>query len=349
MSPGDGQAIYGLSQPSQYMDSTPRHYTDIENFVRRSLLIFPVNVQRFLDKAHLRGADCIIMDLEDSVPRSEKATARALIKDSIPVVGKGGGDIAVRINGPIEEAAADLEASVWPGLTCVGLPKVESAEEVRIRDGIISELEARRGIEAGTVQIAAAVETALGVVKGFEIASASPRMVSIHVGAEDMTQEMEVSPSVEGKELWYARAKILTDAHAAGIQARGIVGVEPFAWREPEKIFEAAVSSRMLGFKGAQSIHPVPIPYLNRGFSIPEEEVAEMRRAVEAFEEGLKKGTASVNVDGRMIDIASVERCKRVIARADAIADMKKRKEEALKDPDSVEERLRAVIEKNSQ
>jgi citrate lyase subunit beta/citryl-CoA lyase len=305
-----------------------------------------VNVQRFLDKAHLRGADCVIMDLEDSVPASEKEAARALIKDSIPKVGRGGGDVAVRINNPIKEATADLEASVWPGLTCVGLPKVESAEEVRIRDGIITELEERRGIDDGTVQMAAAVETALGVVKGFEIASASPRMVSIHVGAEDLTQELGVKPTAEGRELWYARSKILIDAYAAGIQARGIIGVDPFAWREPEKVYDAAASSRMLGFKGAQSIHPAPIPYLNRGFSIPEEEVAEMRRAVEAFEEGLKRGTASVNVDGRMIDIASVVRCRRVLARADAISAMKKRKEEALEDPDSVEERLRAAIEK---
>jgi hypothetical protein len=70
-----------------------------------------------------------------------------------------------------------------------------------------------------------------------------------------------------------------------------------------------------------------------------------MRRALEAFEEGMRKGTASVNVDGRMIDIASAERCRRVLTRADAIADMDGRKEEALRDPDSLEEKLRAAID----
>ena len=106
--------------------------------VRRSSLIFPINVPRFVKKAAMRGADCIIMDLEDAVPVTEKATARGLVKESIPVVGRGGGDVAVRINSPIDAARKDLEASVWPGLTCVALPKVESAEEIRIRDRIVT-------------------------------------------------------------------------------------------------------------------------------------------------------------------------------------------------------------------
>ncbi len=326
------------------MGSVLPHYKDIERLVRRSSLIFPANVQRFVEKAYTRGADCVVMDLEDSVPEGEKENARSLIRGSIPVVGKGGGDIAVRINRPISQATEDLEASVWPGLACVSLPKVESAEEVRVRDGIISDLERRRGLKPGTVQIAVAVETALGVIRAFEIASASPRIVTIGVGAEDLTQEMGVQTTGEGQELWYARSKVLMDAYAAGVQPMGLVGVEPFTWREPEKAYDAAVNSRKLGYKGAQSIHPAPIPYLNEGFSVPAEEADYMRRALEAFEEGIRKGTASVNVDGRMIDVASAERCRRILKRADAIAAMDRRKNEALKDPDALEERLRAAI-----
>jgi citrate lyase subunit beta/citryl-CoA lyase len=321
--------------------------TDIGRLVRRSSLIFPVNVPRFVEKAYTRGADCIVMDLEDSVPPSEKEAARALVKEAIPVVGKGGGDVSVRINRPIDQAKLDLEASVWPGLTCVALPKVESAEELRARADVITALERKRGIQEGTVQIAVAVETALGVVKAYEIASASPRTVSIGVGAEDLTQEMGVQTSAEGNELWYARSKVLTDAYAAGVQPMGLVGVEPFTWRQPEKAYDAAVNSRRLGYKGAQSIHPAPIPYLNQGFSVPPDEAEQMRRALDAFEEGLKKGTASVNVDGRMIDIASAERCRRILNRADAVAKMNHRKEEAMKDPASLEERLRDAIEES--
>jgi len=327
------------------MDSTLPHNTVIKRLVRRSSLIFPVNISRFVEKAYTRGTDCIVMDLEDSVPEAGKEAARALVKASIPVVGKGGGDVAVRVNRPLSQATLDLEASVWPGLTCVSLPKVESAEEVQIRADIITDIERRRGIEAGTVQIAVAVETALGVVKAYEIASASPRIVSIGVGAEDLTQEMGVQTSAEGRELWYARSKVLVDAYAAGVQPMGLIGVEPFTWREPEKAYGAAVNSRRLGYKGAQSIHPAPIPYLNEGFSVPADEAEQMRRALDAFEEGLKMGTASVNVDGRMIDVASAERCRKILERADAISEMDRRKSEAIRDPDSVEERLRAAIE----
>jgi citrate lyase subunit beta/citryl-CoA lyase len=328
------------------MNSSINHHTDIENLVRRSSLIFPVNVERFVEKAYLRGADCIIMDLEDSIPPNEKETARSLIRDCIPIVGKGGGDISVRINRPIEQATSDLEASIWPGLTCIALPKVESAREVKIREEIIADLEKKRGIASGTIQIAIAIETAKGVVNAYEIASSSPRIVTIGVGAEDLTQEMGIQTTREGQELWYARSKILTDAYAAGIQPMGLVGVEPFTWREPEKAYDAAVNSRKLGYKGAQSIHPAPIPFLNEGFSVPQEEVVYMTRALEAFEEGMRKGTASVNVDGRMIDIASAERCRRILTRADAIANMNKRKDEALKNPDLLEKKLRAVIDK---
>ena len=325
------------------MDSA--HHTDVGRLVRRSTLIFPVNVPRFLEKAYARGADCIVMDLEDSVPPSEKEAARALVKEAIPVVGKGGGDVAVRINRPMGQAKLDLEASIWPGLTCVALPKVESAEELRVRADIITALERRRGIPEGTVQMAVAVETALGVVKAYEIAAASPRTVSIGVGAEDLTQEMGVQTTAEGRELWYARSKVLMDAYAAGVQPMGLVGVEPFTWRQPEKAYDAAVNSRRLGYKGAQSIHPAPIPYLNQGFSVPLDEAEQMRKALNAFMEGLREGTASVNVDGRMIDIASAERCRRILDRADAIAEMNRRKELAMKDPDFLEETLRTAIE----
>lgn len=328
------------------MNPKLKHYTEIDRLVRRSSLIFPVNVNRFLEKAYTRGADCVIMDLEDSVPEAEKEAARSLVKEAIPSVGKGGGDVAVRINRPLSQATRDLEASIWPGLRCVFLPKVESAEEVQTRAEIINDLERRRGISQGAVQIAVAVETALGVIKAYEIASANPRIVSLGIGAEDLTREMGIQTSVGGQELWYARSKVLMDAYAAGVQPMGLIGVEPFTWREPEKAYEAAVYSRKLGYRGAQSIHPAPIPYLNRGFSVPAEEVEQMRRALDAFEEGVKRGTASVNLDGRMIDVASAERCKRILERARAIEEMDSRKEEAMKDPDFMEKKLRAAIEK---
>ena len=139
------------------------------------------------------------------------------------------------------------------------------------------------------------------------------------------------------------------DAYAAGIQPMGLIGVEPLSWGEPEKILEAAMTSRKLGFKGAGVIHPAPIIHLNKGFSIPEDEVQYMRKALQAFEEGLSRGTASVELEGRMIDIATAERCKSIIERAEAIAAFDVKKTEALKQPDAVEQRLRNAIKMSEQ
>jgi citrate lyase subunit beta/citryl-CoA lyase len=166
------------------------------------------------------------------------------------------------------------------------------------------------------------------------------------LGSEDLTGEMGVQTTSMGDELLYARSKVMTDAFAAGVQPMGLVGVDPFTWGDPEKIYEAAVKSRKLGFKGALSIHPGPISSLNRGYSIPSEEVDYMMRALTAFEEGVRRGTASVEVDGRMIDIATAERCRKVMERATAIEKKEKRKSEALRDQDALEERLRLSIEK---
>lgn len=307
------------------------HYADMTRFVRRSSMIFPVNVPRFVEKAHTRGADCLVLDLEDSVPVSEKEAARALVKDAIEKVGRGGSDVSVRINKPIEMAVKDLEASVWSGLTCVSCPKVESAEEVHTLDEVITKLEVARGIEHGTIQMAIAVETAKGVINAYPIASASPRVVTLGVGAEDLCREMGVEVTKEGRELLYSQSKILIDAYAAGVQPTGLVGVDPFTWGDPEAVYQAAVQSRKLGFKGANCIHPGPIPHLNRGFSPSPEEVDYARRALDAFEEGVRKGTASVNLEGRMVDIATAERCRIILTRADAIAQLEARKAAALK------------------
>jgi citrate lyase subunit beta/citryl-CoA lyase len=314
-------------------------------FVRRSTMTFPVNIPRFTEKAYIRGADCLIMDLEDSVPLEEKAQARLLIKELIPRVAKGGSDVAVRINKPVYHAVRDLEASIWPGLSCVSIPKVESAGEVKVVDDIITRLETR-GMALGSVQIAVVVETSLGVLKGYEIASASPRIITLSVGAEDLSREMGIRLTARGDELNYARQKIIVDAYAAGVQPLGLVGVDPFDWGKPEQFQKAAEYSRSIGFKGAGVIHPAPIPYVNKGFSLPATEVDYARKALAAFEEGLKRGTASVNLEGRMIDIATAERCRIILDRANAIDAMEKRKDEAIKNPSQIEEEIKAAIMK---
>jgi len=112
--------------------------------VRRSSLIMPINVPVFIEKAHLRGADAIVLDLEASMPPADKARARTLVKDAIPKVGRGGSDVTVRINRPWKLGEADLEAVIWPGLVGISFPKPETVEELKRTDGKITQLEAKK-------------------------------------------------------------------------------------------------------------------------------------------------------------------------------------------------------------
>ena len=119
--------------------------TNIQNNpVWRSLLYVPANNQRFIDKAHTRGADAIILDLEDSVPAAERDRARAMLVDSAAAVGRSGADVVVRINRPDAEAKSDLDAAVIAGVDALMLPKVDDAAHVLALAEAVEKLEGDR-------------------------------------------------------------------------------------------------------------------------------------------------------------------------------------------------------------
>src|SRR5580704_14141192 len=120
-----------------------------EKPVWRSLLYMPAPVQRFVEKAHLRGADCIQLDLEDSVPPGEKAAARAAVASAAPLVRRGGGDVLVRINAPLSMAVPDIQAAVCPGVDGLILTKVRGPDHVRLLDELVSEREHKSGLLEG--------------------------------------------------------------------------------------------------------------------------------------------------------------------------------------------------------
>jgi citrate lyase subunit beta/citryl-CoA lyase len=300
----------------------------LRRLVRRSALFVPVNVPRFVEKAATRDADAVILDLEDSVPPREKAGARRLVRDALGEVARGGADVEVRINKPYGLAVEDLDAAVWPGLDCVHFPKAESAREVRRLDALLAEREGARGLPPGAVQLSVAVETALGLENVLAIALASPRIVGLSLGGEDFTLDLEVEPSPEGWELFVGQARIVQVARIAGCQplgtARSIADYTDLAG------MRAAIrQARRLGFMGAACIHPAQVGPLNEGFAPGPDEVAAARRVVEAFRAAEAEGRASVGVDGKMVDIPVVERARRLLERAEAVAAREARKRAA--------------------
>jgi citrate lyase subunit beta/citryl-CoA lyase len=296
---------------------------------RRSSLILPVNVPRFVEKAYARGADAIVLDLEDSVPPQEKASARKLVAGSLAVAGRGGAEVLVRVNNDPALLADDIDAAVHPGLDGLAIPKAETAAQIHAIVAQVERLEHARGLRPGHVCLSLAIETPRGFLAAEAIARSSDRIATMSIGVEDYCLELGVEPSADGLELLYPVAALVTICKAAGVQPTGLVG--SIAGFRDLPVFEAAAQrARQLGCEGAGCIHPDQVTVLNRVFTPDPAKVEYARRVVEAFEDGVRRGTASVNLDGKMVDVPVYKRAQVIMARVRAIEATERRKADAL-------------------
>ena len=293
--------------------------------VWRSMLFVPVTAQRFVDGAAKRGADAIILDLEDAVAASEKERARTLVADAARTVSRGGADVIVRLNRPMRMTVRDLEAVVGHA-TAVALPKAESAHHVELVAEMIDELEAERGIPHGTTKMLAMVETCSAFFSIDKIAKASARLVGLNLGAEDFALSAGMLPEAEG--LFMPKQMCILAARAAGIMPLGFVGtVADFS--DLAGFRETVRRSRRLGFLGASVIHPSQVAILNEEFRPSPPEIEHARRVVGAYDKALAEGVGAVTVDGKMIDVPIVDRAKLLLQREEAIAAREARKQAA--------------------
>jgi citrate lyase subunit beta/citryl-CoA lyase len=284
--------------------------------VWRSLMFVPVNVDKFVRTSADRGADGIILDLEDAVAPSQKDHARTLIADAIPHVSRNGADVLVRINRPWRMMVRDIEAAVIPGVAALVLTKVDSAEHVLAVAEMVDELEAERNLPAGSVKFAVLVESTKGFFRMEDIAKCHKRIVSLSLGSEDFAADAGMQADPEG--LFYPKQHMLFAARAAGILPMGFVG--SIADFRDQDAFRAIVRrSRRLGFLGASAIHPLQIQVLNEEFSPHPAEVDRAERMVAAYEAAYAQGLGAVQFEGAMIDVPVVERARTVLKRAAAI------------------------------
>jgi citrate lyase subunit beta/citryl-CoA lyase len=283
----------------------------------RSLVFVPGIRENMIEKARGFAADVIVLDLEDSVPPAEKDQARLIVRRAIPVLAGLGHTVHVRVN-PVDSGLArdDLAAVVCPELSGIGLPKAESAQDIRDIDVLIREQELEHGVKPGALALIPAIESARGVLRCEEICRASTRLAAITLGADDYTADLGVHRTREGRELDYARQVMVVCARATGIVALDT----PFAdFRDEEGLLRESEWVRSLGLKGKYLIHPSQIEPVNRVFRPAEEEVAYARRVVAAFEEEVARGHAAVQVDGRMVDTPVAKRARALIELAEAI------------------------------
>ncbi len=280
----------------------------------RSVLFTPGNNLRMIGKTLSLNADALILDLEDAVPPADKETARLFVRDSLAELAAAGIRVWVRINGlATGMAQEDLDWIVHPGLAGVVLPKVESAEDIRTLDRNMIQRAVLQGMAPESLERVAVIESALGLLRAFEIASASPRLTAIALGGVDFCRDMGVTPSDDGRELFYPRAALAVAARAAGCVALDTPCV---AVNDIERLRRDSQEARQLGFRGKLLIHPSQIAPVNEIFSPSAAEVEIARDIVRTFEEAKKQGLGAVAFQGRMVDEANYRQALDILEQA---------------------------------
>ena len=285
--------------------------------VWRSLLYVPVNVERYVEKAHTRGADCVQLDLEDSVPVSEKEAARRRVPEAARQVRQSGADVVVRINSPMDLALADLDASICEHVDGIAVTKVPNADYIRQIDDHLSQLESARGLGRGHTRLIAMIESPAAFFQMADIAGASSRLVAMNIGGEDFALEAGMEPSEAT--LLMPKQQMIFAARAAGIMPLGFID-SLASFGDSEAFARMVRRSRQFGFMGAGCIHPGQVPIVNEQYSPSADEVAYAARIVREDAAHAAAGRGSWSLDGKMIDLPVVLRAQRLLERHAAIA-----------------------------
>ncbi len=285
--------------------------------MRRSMLFLPGNTPNMLINGNCLGADAVIFDLEDAVSPNEKDAARILVRNTMRYMDFRGCEIIVRINS-IDTAfwKKDIDAILpqQPGL--ILLPKTSSAGDVLEADAYITEVEEKLGLARNTVGLMPLIETAMGVENAFAIASATKRVKALFLGAEDLTADLQCKRTKEGREIEYARTRLVVAARAAGVD----VYDTPFTdVNDDEGILTDASYAKALGFTGKASISPRHVEVINSVFSPTQKEVDYAYEVMEAIALAEKQGKGAIALHGKMIDAPIVNRAKQTIAMAEAL------------------------------
>jgi citrate lyase subunit beta/citryl-CoA lyase len=275
----------------------------------RSMLFVPAAAPQRWQKAHTRGADALIVDLEDSTQADAKATARVQATEAVAYLAAQGAVVTVRVNNDEAYLADDLEAVVKPGLRAVVMPKVEQASELESLSAMIDAVEYEAGLERFSVGVVAVIESPRALERVAQIAD-GPRLIGLALGSEDFSLALGRKPGPLSLDL-----AAQTIAYAAS--ARGIMGIGMASsianFTDLEMFGGDARRAHAMGLTGAMCVHPNQIGVLNDSFGASEADVAEARSIVAAWE---NRVDGVVNHNGKMVDLPVVERARRLLASA---------------------------------
>lgn len=282
--------------------------------MRRSMLFLPGNTPNMLVNGAFLGADAVILDLEDAVAPSEKDAARVLVRNTIRYMDFRGCEVIVRINAVDSDFwQADLDEILPQKPDLILLPKSSSAQDVLAADAYIGQKEAALGFAPNTVRLMPLIETALGVENAFSIASACPRVAALFLGAEDLTADLRCQRTKAGREIEYARTRLVVAARAANVD----VYDTPFTdVNDDEGIQTDAAYAKALGFTGKASISPRHVEVINRVFSPTQKEIDYAYEVMDAIRLAKEQGRGAIALRGKMIDAPIVARAEQTIAAA---------------------------------
>ncbi|MBF8295926.1 MAG: citE [Bacteroidetes bacterium] len=293
---------------SYLLPPSTHNKADKRDRLRRTRLYLPGNEPHFFLNAGLHKPDSLILDLEDGVPHSEKDAARILVRNALRQLDFGDSERMVRIN-QLPVGLEDLKAIVPHGVETILVPKCESAANVvRIEREITSIVEQHNIRQK--IHLLPIIESALGVVHAFEIATASEWICGLAIGLEDYTADLGVERTKTGIESMYARSVIVNTAKAAGIQALDSVFSDV---GDDVGLRQSVLEARAIGFEGKGCIHPRQIGIVHEAFAPTDTEVEHAQRVIEASEEAKRIGSGVISLGSKMIDAPVVKRAQRVL------------------------------------
>jgi len=269
----------------------------------RSVLFVPLADDRFIARAHERGADALLLDLEDSVPLAYKREARERLPEAARRLAAAGATVMVRVNSAPDLAADDLAAAARCALAAVFLPKGESAAQLRA---------AEQQLAGSETQLVAQLESPAAVLAAVEIARAGKRLAGLAFGSEDYCGLLGIASDKAALE-WPAQM-VAVAARAHGQAAFGVPG--PLSEIADMEAFTRLLEkAKAMGYTGCTCIHPRQVAAANRVYSPSTDEIALAREIVAANEAAARDGRGAFALHGRMIDAPIVEQARATLAR----------------------------------
>lgn len=305
---------------------------DMKPFVRRSHLVVSALDEAQIESSWTHGADAVVLDLTDAVPKMDKPRARENLKAAIPIAARGGAEVFVHINQAL--AYADIAASAQPGLTGVVATGTETAADVEAVAEILSGFERECGIADGDLQIIIMLDSGKGVWNIREIVKASPRVCSIGLDEANLCRNLGIVPNADFDPFVYATGRLIIESRAAKRQPIGMS--HPYnlfpQFDDAEEIHRLALKGKNTGFASIMCPHPSWVEPCNRAFTPTEERLEFYRETRRLFAEGIAAGTAAIPYPGTsmMIDVPVDERARITLELYERCAAREAEKEAAL-------------------